>query len=67
MDARDYLSAKWYMNTCCNVGCGKCQLSQSNNNTDCSCVELERVHISKAIEIVETWANENPTKWTRIP
>ena len=59
MDAIRYLEIKKRM---CEEGCSKCPLASQNNDENVLCVYYENKYPTKAIEIVEKWAEEHPQK-----
>ena len=46
----------------CEIGCGKCPLSCSNNGKGKNCTTLEMLYFKEAISIVQRWSDENPKK-----
>lgn len=59
MDAIKYLEIKKRI---CEEGCSKCPLASQNNDENVLCVNYENTYPTKAIEIVEKWAEEHPRK-----
>lgn len=59
MDAVKYLEIKKRI---CEEGCSKCPLASQNNDENVLCVDYENTYPTKAIEIVEKWAEEHSKK-----
>ena len=63
MTAIEYLKVKRRMtNNNCSKNCNNCPLSYENNEFRLACRTLENNHPEKAVEIVERWSKEHPTK-----
>ena len=52
------ISAEGY----CVIGCQNCPLSELNNKQGLTCRQMEILHPTKAIAIVQKWSDEHPVK-----
>jgi hypothetical protein len=46
----------------CEIVCGDCPLSRSNNGMNIPCTNLEKSYPDKAIAIIQNWSDEHPQK-----
>lgn len=53
-----HVSAEGY----CVIGCLNCPLCELNNESDLACRQLEKLHPTEAIAIVQKWSDEHPVK-----